>query len=235
MAALVDKKSVKRTIISMALPMLAGTFAMNAYNLTDTWFVSLLGTKPLAAMAFTFPVVLFLRSIVHGISTGSVTIISHAIGKKNHDYARSVTTHVILFALLLSFLLSIGGILSLDFIFRSLGATGDVLTMTKEYMSIWFVGVLFSVFPMINGSILISCGDTKSASALMVSGTVINTILDPILIFGFLFFPAMGIKGASLATVLSQVPSTLVGIHILKNKHKLIDFSQITSWNRILQ
>ncbi|MBN2302820.1 MAG: MATE family efflux transporter, partial [Lentisphaerae bacterium] len=61
------RKSVARTLIGMAMPLLAGTFAMNAYNLTDTWFVSRLGTLPLAAMGFTFPVVMLLTCVAMGI------------------------------------------------------------------------------------------------------------------------------------------------------------------------
>ena len=76
--------SVKRTLFRMAFPMLAGTIAMSAYNLADTWYVSLLGTVPLAAMGFTFPVIMLLTFVAGSIGTGVTTLSSHAIGKIDH-------------------------------------------------------------------------------------------------------------------------------------------------------
>ena len=240
MSKLVDKKSVKRTIVSMALPMLAGTFAMNAYNLTDTWFVSRLGTGPLAAMAFTFPVVMLLRSITHGISTGAMTIIAHTLGKKDHHKAALITTHCLILSILLSLVLTVLGIGFSEIIFRHLGADGEVLQQTNDYMFIWFAGVIFAIVPMFANAVMISAGDSKSASILMVSGTVFNIILDPIMIFGLFGFPAMGIRGAALATVISQLVPTLWGLYVLNKKLSLICCENVLqlrniwlSWRRI--
>ncbi len=87
------EKSVKRTLFEMAFPMLAGTFAMSAYNLTDTYFVSRLGTLPLAAMGFTFPVVMLLTFVAGGIGTGATTLVAHALGRGDHADARRLVTH----------------------------------------------------------------------------------------------------------------------------------------------
>ena len=84
------KKSVKRTLFNMAFPMLAGTFALNAYSLTDAWFISLLGTQPLAAMGFISPVVMLFSFIVTGLGSGVTTLVSHAIGR--HDHASAART-----------------------------------------------------------------------------------------------------------------------------------------------
>ena len=77
----------------MAFPMLAGTFAMNAYNLTDTWFVSRLGTLSLAAMGFTFPVVMLLTCVAGGLGVGTTTLMSHAVGRHDGPDAARITTH----------------------------------------------------------------------------------------------------------------------------------------------
>jgi len=92
MAVLVER-NVARTLFSMAFPMLAGTFAMNAYNLTDAWFVSRLGTLPLAAMGFTFPVVILLTFVAGGLGVGVTTLVSHAIGRHDHGDAARLVTH----------------------------------------------------------------------------------------------------------------------------------------------
>jgi Na+-driven multidrug efflux pump len=108
MAVLV-RRSVTRTLFSMAFPMLAGTFAMNAYHLADTWFVSRLGTLPLAAMGFTFPVVMLLTCVARGIGSGVTTLVSHAIGRYNHDDAARLVTHGTMLTVIVTAAMSIGG------------------------------------------------------------------------------------------------------------------------------
>ncbi len=222
------QRSVGRTLFSMAFPMLAGTFAMNAYNLTDTWFVSRLGTLPLAAMGFTFPVVMLLTSIARGIGSGVTTLTSHAIGSGDHARAARLVTHGFMLTLAVTAVMSVGGYLSIGPVFRRLGADATTLPLVGEYMRTWFAGVLFMTFPMVGGGILISAGDSKGASLLTVFGTVLNMILDPIMIFGFLGCPAMGIRGAALATVISQASSAVWLVYLLYRKHRLLAWG---SWN----
>jgi len=221
MAVLVDR-GVTRTLFSMALPMLAGTFAMNAYNLTDTWFVSRLGTRPLAAMGYTFPVVMLLTCVAHGIGSGVTTLVSHAIGRHDRQDAARLVTHGMLLAASVAAAMSVGGYVLVEPVFVRLGADAETLPLIGQYMRTWYVGAVFMVLPMLGNGILISSGDSKAASLFMILGTVINTILDPIMIFGWLGVPAMGIRGAALATVMAQGVSTVWLIWLLARKHRLI-------------
>lgn len=216
------QRSVARTLFSMAFPMLAGTFSMTAYNLTDTWFVSRLGTVPLAAMGFTFPVVMFLSCVARGIGSGVTTLTSHAIGSNDHERACRLVTHGFMLALAVTAVMSIGGYLSITPVFTRLGADETALPLIGEYMRTWFAGVLFMTLPMVGGGILISAGDSKAASLLVVAGTVLNMILDPIMIFGFLGCPAMGIRGAALATVIAQATAAVWLVYLLYRKHRLL-------------
>jgi len=208
----------------MAFPMLAGTFAMNAYNLADTWFVSRLGTLPLAAMGFTFPVIMLLTCLASGLGTGVTTLVSHAIGRHDHDDAARIVTHGVIMTVSISLLISIAGYLSIDAIFARLGARGEVRILVGQYMRTWYLGALTMSLPMLGNGILISSGDSKRASRLMILGTGLNVILDPIMIFGYFGFPAMGIRGAALATVLSQATSTVWLLTLLRGKHHLLVF-----------
>ncbi|NQU44748.1 MATE family efflux transporter [bacterium] len=221
MAVLVHR-SVGRTLFSMAFPMLAGTFAMNAYNLTDTWFVSRLGTLPLAAMGFTFPVVMLLTCVARGIGAGVTALMSHAIGRQDHERAARLVTHGMVLTLGVTAIISLGGYVSITPIFKSLGADATALPLVGEYMRTWFAGAVFMTLPMVGCGILISAGDSKSASLLMILGTVLNMILDPIMIFGYLGCPAMGIRGAALATVIAQAISTVWLIRQLYGRHRLL-------------
>jgi len=222
----------------MAFPMLAGTFAMNAYNLTDTWFVSRLGTLSLAAMGFTFPVVMLLTCVARGIGSGVTTLVSHAIGRHDHEHAAKLVTHGITLTLGVTAIVSIGGYLLITPIFRSLGADATTLPLVGDYMRTWFMGALFMALPMVGNGILISAGDSKSASLFMIMGTLLNTVLDPIMIFGYLGCPAMGIRGAALATIVSQAVSTVWLIRLLYSKHRLLTWRGwsladcVVSWRR---
>ncbi|MDD3344846.1 MAG: MATE family efflux transporter [Candidatus Omnitrophica bacterium] len=187
------RDGVLKTVLRMAVPMLAGTFALNAYNLTDTWFVSRLGTNALAAMSFTFPVVMLLGFIMRGLGTGVMTVVAHALGRSKQKTAARITTHAVFLSTSISIVLTVIGMLTVDPLFVRLGATGEVLTLTRQYMMIWYFGLAIWILEIMFNDIIIGTGNTKAVSSLMVGGTVLNFILDPVMIFGLLGFPRMGI------------------------------------------
>ncbi len=233
--------TVTTTLLRMAVPMLAGTFAINAYNLTDTWFVSRLGTIPLAAMAFTFPVVMILRFITMGLGTGALAIVAHAIGRGDHRNAARLTSHALLLSVLFSAVIMVLGHITVKPLFSALGADNEVLAMVTQYMRIWYGGAIVMAVPSMMTQILMGTGDTTSASMAMVTGTLLNLVLDPIMIFGWGVIPAMGISGAALATVLAQSFALLHPLAILTRKHRLIHWQRpqlsclVDSWRRILR
>ncbi|NLE61473.1 MAG: MATE family efflux transporter, partial [Planctomycetes bacterium] len=226
------RRSVTSTLFSMAFPMLAGTFAMNAYNLTDTWFIAQLGTLPLAAMGFVFPVVMLLTFVAGGIGTGITTLVSHAIGRHDHDDAARLVTHGLALTIGVAATMSVAGYLSITPVFRRLGADAQTLPLVGEYMRTWYVGAMFMALPFLGNGILISAGDSKSASRFMILGTMLNLVLDPIMIFGYLGCPAMGMRGAALATVIAQAVSTAWLLHLLRHKHRLLVFKagRLSEW-----
>lgn len=209
------QNSVKRTLFAMAFPMLAGTFAMNAYNLTDAWFVAQLGTFPLAAIGFTFPVIMLLSCVSMGLGSGITTLTSHALGRKDHEDAAHFATYGMAFACGVAAVIAVAGYLSVGPIFTRLGADEHTLPLVGAYMRIWYIGAPTMCLPMIGNGILISMGDSKHASRLMMLGTLLNLILNPILIFGWLGVPAMGIRGSALATVIAQAVSMVWLLRLL--------------------
>jgi len=220
------ESSVRTTLFRMAFPMLTGTIAMNTYNLVDTWYVSQLGTIPLAAMGFTFPVVMLFTFIAGGIGTGVTTLTSHALGKLERKTASLIVTHGVILVAILSAILSIIGYLTIGTIFGKLGANEQTLPLVKGYMRTWYIGAIFMAFPMMGNGILIALGDSRSASRFMATGAIANCILDPIFIFGWLGFPALGIWGAALATVLAQFISSMWLFYLLTRKHHLLRLMQ---------
>ncbi len=225
-ASALVRQSVKRTMFSMAFPMLAGTFAMNAYHLTDTWFVSRLGTAPLAAMGFSFPVVMLLTCVASGIGNGVATLASHALGRLAPGAAARIVTHGVLLMLAVAGVMSAVGCGSIDAIFRRLGADAQTMPLVAGYMRIWYLGAVFMALPMLGNGLLIAAGDSCRAARMMLLGPILNTILDPVLIFGWGGAPAMGIRGAALATVLAQAVAAVWLLRLLMREHRLLAWAR---------
>ncbi len=221
MSKLVNE-SVTKTIFRMAIPMLAGTFAINMYNLTNAWFVSRLGTGALAAISFTFPVVMLLMFMTRGLGSGALTLVAHAIGERDREKAATITTHALIFSVLFATAVTALGMLTVIPLFSRLGASGAVLDMTVRYMKIWYLGAIIMVLQMVTSDIIMSTGNTKAVSILMVGSTVMNVFLDIGLIFGRFGMPKMGIVGAALATILSQTAALAVAVYILVFKMGLV-------------
>jgi putative MATE family efflux protein len=179
-------------------------------------------------MAFTFPVVMLLTCVARGIGAGVTTLVSHAIGRHDHEGAARLVTHGIVLTLGVTAIVSVSGYLLITPIFKKLGADAGTLPLVGDYMRTWFIGALFMALPMMGNGILISAGDSKAAGLLMIMGPALNVTLDPIMIFGYLGCPAMGIRGAALATVVAQAVSTVCLIRLLSNKHHFLSWG---AWN----
>ena len=207
--------------------MLAGTFAINMYNLTNAWFVSRLGTEALAAISFTFPVVMILMFITRGLGSGALTLVAHALGGRDRHKAALLTTHALILSILFAGVISVLGLLTIKPIFSKLGASGMVLDLTAQYMRIWYCGAVIMVLQMVASDIIISTGNTKAVSILMVGSTVVNVFFDMGLIFGKFGMPRMGMAGAALATIIAQAMALAVALYILSKKMGLIDTGRL--------
>jgi putative MATE family efflux protein len=205
----------------MTVPVIYGMILLMTFNLVDTFFVSLLGTEPLAAISFTFPITFTVLSLTIGLGIGTSAVIAKFLGKGEHDLAKNSATAALYLAAFIVGLLSFIGYHFIDEIFLLLGASETLLPLIHDYMDIWFIGSVCLIGPMIGNSVLRASGDTKTPSIIMGSSGLINAILDPILIFGFGPIPAMGIQGAAIATLISWLVGLVFVLYILINK-KLI-------------
>ena len=210
--------TIGKTMFKTALSMLPGTIAVSGYNLADTYFVAMLGTLPLAAMGFTFPVIMILGCIFHGLGVGVMATVAHAVGgEKRAKAAKLVTSGMILVAAV-SAILGLIGYFSVDWTFRQLGAVGEVCTPIGEYMNIWYLGCVTGAVTMVGNSLLVAVGDSKLAGFFMMTGLVLNVLLDPLFIFTFKW----GIEGAAWATILSQAVSLGVQLKLFSRKSELL-------------
>ena len=232
--------SISKHLFDLILPSIGGMFAMTVFNLTDTYFVSKLGTNELAAMGFTFPVVMIIGSISAGISIGSASIVARALGKKDYHVINRTATDGMLLSVLLVLIVSLIGLLTMDPFFTFLGADAETLPLVKKYMRVWYLGVGVVIMPPVCDSSMRALGDFIRPLIVMLICALANVILDPIFIFGYFGVPAMGIQGAAIATVLSRVMGMTATLSFAFFHHKIIDFKYehkfeiIESWKKII-
>ncbi len=217
--------SVAGKLISLTIPMVFGMLSMVLFNLVDTFFVSWLGTQELAAMGFTFPAVMFVASVGLGFGVATSSVVSRAIGGGDYHQVRRLTTDSLIICFSLVVIFVVLGLLSMDGLFRLLGAEDRTLTLVKQYMRIWYLGVAFVVIPMVGNSAIRACGDTLFPSLIMIASTIVNVVLDPLLIFGLWGFPRLGLEGAAIATVIARAVGLVFSFLILHFREKLIDFT----------
>jgi putative MATE family efflux protein len=220
--------------------MVLGVAAIVLFNVVDTFFVGQLGALELAAMSFTFPVVLVVMSISMGLSVATTSVVSRTIGRGDAAGVIRLTTHALILANSVVILFCVLGILTIDPLFRALGATEDILPLIKQYMIPWYLGVGFLVIPMVGNGSIRATGDTKTPSFIMIFAGVVNVILDPILIFGLGPIPRMELQGAAVATVISRSLTFLAALWILHKRERLIEWSlpkmnqMWDSWRQVL-
>ena len=232
--------NIPRQLFFLALPMIAGMLGLVIFNLTDTFFVGRLGSEQLAALSFTFPVVMVINSFSVGIGIGAGALISRYVGEENHYKVVRLTSDSLILGFIFVLMIAVTGLLTVRPLFTLLGARGVVLDYINDYMSIWYFGTFMVVITMIGNNIIRALGDTKTPGLIMMISAGINLILDPLLIFGIWIFPRMGIQGAALTTVLSRSLVTVVALYVLHFQRRLISYHKVSikeiliSWKEVL-
>ncbi|MCD6329763.1 MAG: MATE family efflux transporter [Candidatus Cloacimonetes bacterium] len=231
---------IGKLLIKLTAPMIVGMLGMVAFNLVDTFFVGKLGATQLAALSFTFPIVLVVNSIALGVGMGASAIISRAIGEGDTYKVRRITTDGLLLAIVLVFIFVIIGLSTISPLFKLLGATTQVLPYIKQYMGIWYYGMFFVLIPMVGNNAIRATGDTKTPSAIMIVAVIMNFIMDPMLIFGLGPFPALGIRGAAISTVIARFSASVAATWVLVHRDRMVTFEKtpfreiFASWKSIL-
>ncbi len=191
-------------IRKLALPTSIGFFFNTMFNVVDTWFAGMISTTAQAGLALSFPVFFIIVSVGMGIGTGATALIANALGKRDEEEARIFARQALVVGFVISVTLSVIGYLTVPYLFRFMNAEGEFLELSLAYMNVILLAtVTFLMNGVLNG-ILSSRGDTISFRNFLMAGALLNVILDPILMFGWFGFPAMGIAGIALATVIIQ-------------------------------
>ncbi|NKI35982.1 MATE family efflux transporter [Wenzhouxiangella sp. XN79A] len=191
-------------LLGLAGPMMFGIAAVLSVQLVDTYFVGRLGTDPLAALSFAFPIALTLTSLAIGLSAGTASVVARGIGRRRWNSVRRRSTDALMLGAGLATVLAAIGLLAAEPLLMLLGAREPVLGLAVAYMRIWFVSLPFVVVTMLSNAMVRASGDSVRPSAIMVGDAAANVALTPLLVFGAGPLPALGIEGAALGTLLAR-------------------------------
>ncbi|MCV2885619.1 MATE family efflux transporter [Aestuariibacter sp. AA17] len=212
--------------------MIFGMIMLMTFGLVDTFFVGLLGTEELAAISFTFPVTFTLISLNIGLGIGTSATIARYLGSGQDHLAKEFATGALMLSFIMVGTLAIIGELTIEPVFRLLGATEEHMPHIKDYMYVWYAAGVFLALPMVGNSVLRASGDTKTPSMVMAMGGFVNAALDPILIFGWGPIPAMGIQGAAVATLIAWLAGMFYILYLLAIKRKLM-LPRLLTWQEM--
>ncbi len=216
---------VRDKLFRLWLPMIGGVLAVKAIDISDAYFVGQLGSDSLAAISFTFPVVMTLISLSIGLSSGASSVLSRAIGAgAGQDRQQGIVAGTVGLATLISIVLAIVGFLIIEPLFRLLGADPELMPDIVGFMRIWFAGSLFLILPIAVTGLIRATGDGATPALLMAFIAVLNIGLNPVFIFGLGPVPALGMEGAAVATVIARALATILACQMLW-KRGLLDLS----------
>lgn len=204
---------VSRVILTMAVPTIVSMLVTCLYTIVDTYFVGQLNTQSTAAVGIVFSLMCLVQAIGSFFGHGSGSYMSRELGARRIDNAASMAATGFVYAIVTGVAIAAVGLMSLRTLSLWLGSTATVLPYTEQYMAIILIGTPFQIASFTLNSQLRMQGNTRHAMWGIVSGAVLNVLLDPLLIFGC----SLGLRGAALATVIGQAVSFLI-LYIMCNR-----------------
>ncbi|MEA1984401.1 MAG: MATE family efflux transporter [Euryarchaeota archaeon] len=217
-------ENIGNLIVKLASPAIVGLVMQAVYNLVDTIFVgrglgdqSMLG---IAGISVAFPVQMLMMAIALGVGIGGASIISRSLGAGKLERAERTVGNMVTMVILASLIFTVLGLMFMEPMLALFGASSTVMPFASEYTYYILIGTVFFTFSTAMSNAIRAEGNTFFAMALMLVGSITNIILDPIFIFEF----GMGIKGAAIATVISQILSTLMVIYYYASNRATVSF-----------
>ncbi len=207
--------SIKKAIFLLAVPMVLEMVMESIFVIVDIFFVSKLGTDAVTAVGITESVMSMVYAIAVGLSIATTSIIARRIGEKRPDKASDAAFQAILTGIIVSAIIAIIGIFFSRELLELMGAEESVVELGIPYTSIMFSGNAVIMLLFIINAIFRSSGDAIISMVILGIANLLNIILDPIFIFGWGPIPAMGIKGAAIATNIGRGSAVILQLYIL--------------------
>ena len=210
-------------LFKMSVPMMISMFMLALYNVVDSIFVARVSEAALSALSLAYPIQFLMISINIGTNVGMTALISRSLGEKKFDHANEYARHGLILALLYTVIFAVLGILFSEKFFNTITTDPDIRKEGIPYLSIITIFSIGFFVETTFEKMMQATGKSIGSMITQLSGAIFNIIFDPILIFGLFGFPAMGTKGAAIATVSGQIFGMIVGYFL--NKRLNIDLN----------
>jgi putative MATE family efflux protein len=207
--------SIIKSLLYLAWPTVTANLLHTAYQLTDTFWVGRLGSTAMAAVSISFPVIFLIMSLGLGMAMAGSILAAQYKGKMEQGAVNHVATQALFTSAMIGITLSVVGYFISPWLVGLMGVESDVFTDAISYIKISFIGITFTFVYMTFQALLRGIGNVKTPMFIILGTVLINLLIDPLFIFGWKSFPAMGVSGAALATIITQGLSAMVGMAIL--------------------
>ncbi len=215
------KENPSKALWTLAIPVMAGMAVHTVYTVVDMIFIGRLGGEQIAAVAFNMPLFFLVLGMTMGLGAGVTATVARYIGAERKHSADNAAEHAMVIALIISTVLTGFGFWRGEAMLSFLGAKGPILTYAWQYLKFICVGLPFMIFSGFFRSILSGEGDMKLPMMVAGFGTLLNLILDPIFIFSL----DMGVRGAAIATAISQITVFTIFVYMMFVKeHAYVTF-----------
>ena len=213
------KDNIPKLVRKLAVPAMVGTLFQTLYNVVDTFFAGKISPEALSALSKSFPIYFIIIATSIGVTVAGTSLIGNSIGENDNKKTLNYFSHIIYYGILISIFITFLGLYFSEQVFFLMGSTKEVALLGLEYTNIIYSASFLFILVVSLNSLLHAEGDTKTYRNVLVLSFLLNIVLNPILIFGFLFIPAFGVKGIGIATVISQLVSFLIILYkVFKNK-----------------
>lgn len=211
--------SIPGHLVAFAWPMFLGNLLQALYNTVDSiWVGRFLGPDALGAVSVSFPIIFALISLVMGITMAITTLVAQYAGARDMAMVRKTVGNSVTLLTVLGFVSALAGFVFRVPLLRLINTPEGILELAADYLGIFMVGLVGMFLYNVVGAILRGLGDSKTPLIFLVYATVINIVLDPVLIFGIGPVPRLGVAGAALATGLAQTVSAVMALmHLYRN------------------
>lgn len=209
---------VPKLLFSMSLPMVISMLIQACYNIVDSIFVARVSDNALTAVSLAYPIQMLMISVAVGTGVGMNSLISRRLGEKHFEAANDGAANGLFLLLISSVVFMLLGLTLSGPFFKMFTQDPEIQQLGASYLTIC-MGLSFGVFLQIGCErVLQATGNTVYPMFMQLTGAIINIILDPILIFGYFGFPAMGVAGAAIATVAGQILAMFFSLYLLFGK-----------------
>ena len=216
--------SMGKLVTNISVPLMISMLVQSLYNIVDGIFVAKISENALTATSIAYPAQMLMLAVAVGTGVGVNALLSRRLGQKDHDGANKVATTGLALSLICSLIFVVAGIAGSRAFINAFAKNEEIALYGTQYLRICMIGCAGIFLATTGERLLQSTGNTFLSMIAQSAGALVNIMLDPILIFGLIGFPELGIRGAAIATVIGQFAAAAVSLGLNAAKNKEIRF-----------